>query len=785
MKSDVLLVFIYYGLVLVNCQTSIPERLEECYRNGSVAGTEIPTNLRVLIDLIQKAEHFSYTRLDMRATTSSLLHRFRFDGIEHQEDVAVTSGISPFSGTGFQREKHKIIEELVPGDYQVFPSEALTLVERCTLHRMISSTIWEHPSASVEKLCSTPSEKVSGRSKSGVASICPVESGVIITPYGTISPGAVIASIAASLQPQNVAVKLLIAEPPMYRQESITTEFTSLNYNEKEVDLIVPKGKIALGRSMWFQSLMESTSKLDNVWVSTLAGDIGEMAVYQGPVVSSDMTMGATGFWNSTMQPRLFYLTDHNGHLDATRAEIVGGIDGLVIGKNLQTWIDSFHSLRLSQVLDMYYSYEGIAFDKNAKACQRLLNFQLVAPTTIITEQTHALAQILAYRNSIAYMTPEALLRMVNFAVNTFSTYADNYLFAESECHNPGSKPQLEILVAFDGAWSRDYTADFISVMLEDLDVSMYGSRMGLLHGKTGEWLVNVTHSPSTIYYALKNFTQITWPSTLNLARVLEEVGAYLNETWSNNSKKYVIGNLGQVVVLLAPRTVPSEEELQSSIQALRQIKTQHPDVRFVYYGSEFYSDPLKNLILTSEDYLIKSLKIDDLSMHLRNVPRVLRPPSNFNLTYGSKNQFEDYTGLQETVTYQLHPQWRGNTKKVEVTFHSVGYGAMRVCSWNEWPTVGTRDGFYCQDLRGHNEISMTDYSDCRTGKACPKTYYRVQNVTTMQQCSEMDCKTPNHVRYIVRIEDFRYVSCAPSIFSGFQFLVLYFTFIVFSKIFI
>lgn len=79
---------------------------------------------------------------------------------------------------------------------------------------------------------------------------------------------------------------------------------------------------------MWFQSLMDSTSKLDNVWVSTLAGDIGEMAVYQGPLVGSKMTIGATGFWNSTMQPRLYYLTDRNGHLDATRAEIVGGIDG-------------------------------------------------------------------------------------------------------------------------------------------------------------------------------------------------------------------------------------------------------------------------------------------------------------------------------------------------------------------------------------------------------------------------------------------------------------------------
>lgn len=60
-----------------------------------------------------------------------------------------------------------------------------------------------------------------------------------------------------------------------------------------------------------------------------------------------------------------------------------------MIGKNLQTWIDNFNSLRLSQVLDMYYSSEGVVFDKNTKVCQRAMNFQLVGPTTIIEEQVY------------------------------------------------------------------------------------------------------------------------------------------------------------------------------------------------------------------------------------------------------------------------------------------------------------------------------------------------------------------------------------------------------------
>lgn len=53
------------------------------------------------------------------------------------------------------------------------------------------------------------------------------------------------------------------------------------------------------------------------------------MVVYQGSILGSDMEIGATGFWNNTMRPNVYYLKNKNGYFDATRAEIVGDIDGL------------------------------------------------------------------------------------------------------------------------------------------------------------------------------------------------------------------------------------------------------------------------------------------------------------------------------------------------------------------------------------------------------------------------------------------------------------------------
>lgn len=69
---------------------------------------------------------------------------------------------------------------------------------------------------------------------------------------------------------------------------------------------------------------------------------------------------------------------------------------------------------------------------------------------------------MLAYRKSIAYISPEALQQMVNIAIEKFYTYASNYLFPELPCHQV-NQPQIEALIVFDGAWTIEYTKDFLA----------------------------------------------------------------------------------------------------------------------------------------------------------------------------------------------------------------------------------------------------------------------------------------------------------------------------------
>lgn len=123
---------------------------------------------------------------------------------------------------------------MVPGKPEIFPFDALTAIERCTLHQAISNTIMKDSSRDTNPLCQEIGQKLIGNYISFIEFYnfmlyfrkcqflnykinigrgmfadlwnCPKEYGVILTPYGTIAPGAIIAAVAASLQHQDVSL---------------------------------------------------------------------------------------------------------------------------------------------------------------------------------------------------------------------------------------------------------------------------------------------------------------------------------------------------------------------------------------------------------------------------------------------------------------------------------------------------------------------------------------------------------------------------------------------------
>jgi hypothetical protein len=132
-----------------------------------------------------------------------------------------------------------------------------------------------------------------------------------------LSPGTLIAAISAGLQPQNVQINQLVA---IYGKSDPYRNLETMETGDTRQTL---------------DRLFSSLESIDNQYAATLSGDLAEVCVYQGPYLGSNVSIGLTAMWNDTHFPRVRYIAEgHRGRWEMTDAEILAGIDGLVLLKN-------------------------------------------------------------------------------------------------------------------------------------------------------------------------------------------------------------------------------------------------------------------------------------------------------------------------------------------------------------------------------------------------------------------------------------------------------------------
>lgn len=473
-----------------NVQTRIPNWLTECYQTPAIVNRDsrLPSNINILIELVRRFENWPGLNMDMREVASTLVHRFRMDGIERAPGQFVQN-VLPFSPSAFQFSKHRVLlSRLVPGSGAQFPNAALTAHERCALHFMLSTSIERQARNDEQNVCNQLAQVRAMRIPRSVAkannflgdvellsehkrvqathrrakagrmteldegelseaqdegivdgdqavpaadeqpsnvdealnpvdtpidftddveidaggqqvfgttpttlSQCPVENGVLRTIWGAVSGGPLITGIAAGLQPQTVAASQLIA---------LSRAAAHAPHSARQA---------------------AQPARVDNRWAATLAGDLAEVALLQGPL-TQQVQVGGIGGWNSTSVPRWYFLSQRD-RLEMTDAEIRGGLDGLILAMNLPQWRNSASQMRLSQLLDMYYSQRGV-FSSNVASCNRRALFTQVAPMVTLRAQTEAFSTVLDREMQMRVTLPQVSIgQFSNSAAQALSTY--------------------------------------------------------------------------------------------------------------------------------------------------------------------------------------------------------------------------------------------------------------------------------------------------------------------------------------------------------------------------
>jgi hypothetical protein len=100
---------------------------------------------------------------------------------------------------------------------------------------------------------------------------CPVEDGVVYTSrWGTVSPGTVLAAVAAALEPQEVEISLLLTKPDQANDTDKMEKFDRYK-------------------------TMPLSVQVHNTWAATLAGKVAVDSLLAGPVTATRYGMDGPG----------------------------------------------------------------------------------------------------------------------------------------------------------------------------------------------------------------------------------------------------------------------------------------------------------------------------------------------------------------------------------------------------------------------------------------------------------------------------------------------------------
>ncbi|XP_049877845.1 uncharacterized protein LOC126375043 [Pectinophora gossypiella] len=809
----------------LTAQTSVAPELRECYMDSNLVNRNNlpPTTIPVLIDIIRQIEDNPNVNVDLRQLAVLLLHTYRQDGIEFHrpETLGITSAnVLPYAPTFHSFHRHRLLlTRIIPNNLQVLANNTLSSALKCSLHHMLSTTVdarlrgdentcntlsqyrtmrtareARHISEDVEildlsRMSNTdqngqineynPNDDVEysnyggGRSERQLLgdSQCPILGGVVKTQWGAVSAGHVIAGIAGGAQSQQVPV----------------------------IDL-------AKGSAVNYPNVQQTVT---SIFPATLSGDLAEAALIQGTDRgSSQVSIGAAGGWNSTQATKHFVLQTRN-NLEMTDPEIRGDVDGFVLGSSISAILGTYNSLKLSQLLDMYYSPRNGVFSPDLRACNRIELARTYISDQTLAAETYAFAAALDTNMPLRGTITGGLDQLVTSAVSSFQSYMTSNLndmnCITTETTSNDFRSATNLYIVLDGSWQYLTIYPAISFLLDVIEVNKFGSSVTLLNAADASLVVNTTFSLAEFHSAYTAARHQSILTSVNLETVFTNVRTMMHAQLDHErNSNYVGGNSTVLLFLLNTGNLQNNERVWEQARILNETV---PDLRIQFATSTNQHDNLWNLVRNMHDDIMTiSLGSSDNSIPLVMSPvrdriqqvgrRIINP--NCGSTYppdsqSGTRQFDDNVEPGYINFYSISPNYfyqNNDNRRVRIVRSSSGTGSLVVCH-SRVVTQPRQNGTIvnvdensvtCQTLasNGNIEISLRNACDgYSTINSCPFFYISVQSVatttTTSAVCTGARCRFPYNIQYQVQIEEFGCFNGASGVSVSFAFIAIAF----------
>ncbi|XP_075232305.1 uncharacterized protein LOC142330740 [Lycorma delicatula] len=742
-------------------QVIIPEHLLSCYR---ARPTVLPQTMETLIEIIRKIELQPGFNMNITAFSNSLLHKFRVDGIERDPNVVQNMpGVVPYRTSGFQTYRQQILlKYLIPDNAAVFPINTLTENEKCNLHWLLSSTVdvWERGDEirscpqSNQGFLYAPLQRFGAK-----LSNCPEEWGIVYQEHGTFSPGTVIAGIAAALAPIRVEQVNLLSPVQQY-QRPIGWQVPSLSDNA-----------------------------VNNTWIATLAGDLAEAVHFKSPA-TNEIYIGPSGTWNDTYIPTAYYFTnlDYNRiekkGWQITDAEIIGGIDGLILSKQVSLLVNQFKSLRLSQVLEMYYSDKGL-LSNNIRACNREIN-----AGNINNEKEALLTQVENFVGVLAanvpnYITDYKFISVAaHQALDKFIPYLSD-IKKKSKCvPRMAHSDKVNLNIIIDQTWTSYTTLQIVMFLCRATDVSYYGSSVTIINGQRGSLVVQAAQNTTDVFLNWRS--SVTEPHDLNLPQSLITLKTTVENSIEVNKLLQNYNSQSHIALVIGYSSTITDSDHNKAKSLVSSIKSLNPDMKFIYVTSRVNSPRFVQLTALPGSQDDKIVIIDNVN-NVQAFISQLQDPLSFGTRSlvapfckgakgSSESKYEEYITPGQPVKYRIHPDYLCGSSGLQIKMVNWDHGDIQVCMSRTESATGVTP--QCKIIKGKDEYVFSIAKPCEKHKkqvdssqnwleTCRPIYLDISAHSTSKNCSEKECRFPDQVKFNIILQGLRCVEPYKTICSS------------------
>uniref|UniRef100_A0A224X697 Putative dosage compensation complex subunit mle n=1 Tax=Panstrongylus lignarius TaxID=156445 RepID=A0A224X697_9HEMI len=513
-------------------------------------------------------------------------------------------------------------------------------------------------------------------------------------------------------------------------------------------------------------------SNIDNKFASTMAGELAYVAIWMGPL-RGGMQVGINGGWNDTIMPK-YYFQKGSVRDALTDARIRGSIDGLLLASNMENWINSVRgNLKLSQLLNMYYSTKGV-FSTDVKSCKRRDFFEQIAPINVLKDQSYATAYALS--ELAPYVLPQLPVYTSNaadFVRSYIPTLQDPSCPADTS-NTPKPAPVMDLTVVVDFNWQFVDMLRILQYFVDHLELWQFGGNFTLINGKDGSVIIESSHSPLDLFQNLTYYAYGT--GGFDFTKILSQLKIRYQNKLEYDKQQFLGGGIPRIVLFMpySPSTM-SDSEKWSAKNRIQYFAQNIPDVKFFYLVSgsrnsysEFTDKPDKDIFVMTPGSDIPS-SLDPLINALITTPRRIIDPNCGKYWSGSwynEVTLNGYLDSGEIHYYRVHPNYFFRGVNATITILTEGNApVLTVCNSRDNPlpiaNLSRTESVTCKQITGGNRYELSISSSfCNSvyyAFQCKPFYFSVANTQApsksqiIASCTDQGCRDPDMAKYTIR----------------------------------